>query len=152
MVISYSSLGSCQIELTTAQSQSQEDVDQLIEETWKRMQTEQKIMGATELLGQATSNAEVLRQNKAKIKETQLRLTYFEQTLGKLQIRKARLMQGDDPSRFAGGLPPQVSSLELPQLPYSHLKYRSLLKNMILHLVVTLVYQNKGCLAAILVC
>ena len=152
MVISFSSLRSCQIELTTAQSQSQEDVDHLIEETWKRMQTEQKIMGASQLLRQATSNANVLRQNEAKIRETQLRLTYFEETLGKLQNRKARLMQGDDPSRIPGGLPPQVSSLELPQLSYSHLQYRSLLKNMILHLVVTLVYQNKGCLAAVLVC
>src|SRR5258705_884451 len=120
MVILHSSLGSCQIELTTAQSQ---ELDQKIAETWRRVQTERKILEATQLLRQATSNQDVLRRNEAKIRETERSLAYFEETLRELQTRKTQLMQRDDPSRFPGG-PPHVSSFESPQPSDSQLNYQ----------------------------
>lgn len=88
------------------------------------MQTERKILEATHLLRQATSNQDVLRRNEAKIKETERSLTYFEETLRELQARKMQLMQRGDPSRFPGGTPPQVSSIESPQLLDTHLNYK----------------------------
>src|SRR5258708_2482056 len=112
MVSPCSSLGSCQIVLTTAQSQ---ELDLKIAETWKRVQTERKILEATHLLRQATSNQDVLRRNEAKIRETERSLAYFDETLRELQARKMQLMQRGDPSRFPGGTPPQVSSMESPQ-------------------------------------
>ena len=105
MVSPYSSIGSWQIEPITAQSQ---EIDQKIAETWRRVQTERKILEATQLLRQATSNQDVLRRNEAKIRETERSLAYFEETLRELQARKAQLMQRNDPSRFPGGAPPQV--------------------------------------------
>lgn len=87
--------------------QSQE-LDQKIAETWKHIQPERKILEATQLLRQATSNQDVLRRNEAKIRETERSLAYFEDTLRELQARKAQIMQRDDPSRFPGGSVPQV--------------------------------------------
>jgi type II secretory pathway component PulJ len=81
--------------------QSQE-LDQKIAETWKHIQTERKILEATQLLRQATSNQDVLRRNDAKIRETERSLAYFEDTLRELQERKR---QRDDPSRFPGEVP-----------------------------------------------
>jgi len=88
--------------------QSQE-LDQKIAETWKHIQTERKILEATQLLRQATTNQDVLRRNDAKIRETERSLAYFEDTLRELQARKAQHMQRDDPSRFPGPSAPQVS-------------------------------------------
>ncbi|KAF8195530.1 protein kinase C1 [Pholiota molesta] len=85
-----------------------QELDQKIAETWKHIQTERKILEATQLLRQATSNQDVLRRNEAKIRETERSLAYFEDTLGELQARKAQLIQRDDPSRFPGGTVPQV--------------------------------------------
>ena len=84
--------------------QSQE-LDQKIAETWKHIQTERKILEATQLLRQATSNQDVLRRNDAKIRETERSLAYFEDTLRELQERKR---QRDDPSRFPGAQVPEV--------------------------------------------
>jgi type II secretory pathway component PulJ len=100
--------------------QSQE-LDQKIAETWKHIQTERKILEATQLLRQATSNQDVLRRNDAKIRETERSLAYFEDTLRELQERKR---QRDDPSRFTGAQVPQVgqsiSTSCLSALIYSH--------------------------------
>ncbi|KAF9534539.1 protein kinase C1 [Crepidotus variabilis] len=85
-----------------------QELDQKIAETWKHIQTERKILEASQLLRQATSNQNVLKQNDAKIRETERSLAYFEETLRDLQSRKAQLTQRDDPSRFPGGQPPQV--------------------------------------------
>lgn len=98
--------------------QSQE-LDQKIAETWKHIQTERKILEATQLLRQATSNQDVLRRNEAKIRETERSLAYFEDTLGELQARKAQFIQRDDPSRFPGGPVPQVRPLSILFLCFS---------------------------------
>lgn len=62
-------------------------------------------MEATQQLRLATTNADVLRRNDAQIKAAERSLAYFEDTLRKLQARKA---QQDDPSRLSGVGPPQV--------------------------------------------
>ncbi|KAF8798875.1 protein kinase C1 [Phlegmacium glaucopus] len=82
-----------------------QELDQKIADTWKRIQTERKILEASQHLRQATSNQDVLRRNEAKIRETERSLAYFEDTLRQLQARKA---QQDDPSRSQGSSPPQV--------------------------------------------
>ncbi|PPQ67972.1 hypothetical protein CVT25_000452, partial [Psilocybe cyanescens] len=86
-----------------------QEIDQKIAETWKHIQTERKILEATQLLRQATSNQDVLRKNEIKIRDAERSLAYFEDTLRELQARKAQLAQRDDPSRFQGSLP-QVPS------------------------------------------
>lgn len=90
--------------------QSNAELDQKIADTWKHIQTERKILEATQLLRQATTNQDVLRRNEAKIRETERSLAYFEDTLRELQARKAQQMQRDDPSRFTGSSTPQVSA------------------------------------------
>ncbi|CAA7261465.1 unnamed protein product [Cyclocybe aegerita] len=86
-----------------------QELDQKIQETWKHIQTERKILEATQLLRQATSNQDVLRRNEAKIRETERSLAYFEDTLRELQARKA---QRGDPSRPSGPPGPQVPPKE----------------------------------------
>ena len=46
------------------------ELDSKIQEVYKRIQTERKILEASQLLRQATPNPDVLRRNEAKIKET----------------------------------------------------------------------------------
>lgn len=91
---------------------SNAELDQKIADTWKHIQTERKILEATQLLRQATTNQDVLRRNEAKIRETERSLAYFEDTLRELQARKAQQMQRDDPSRFPGSSTPQVPPKE----------------------------------------
>lgn len=91
---------------------SNAELDQKIADTWKHIQTERKILEATQLLRQATTNQDVLRRNEAKIRETERSLAYFEDTLRELQARKAQQMQRDDPSRFTGSSTPQVPPKE----------------------------------------
>ena len=80
-------------------------MDAKIQEVYKRIQTERKILEASRLLSQATPNQEVLRRNELKIKETERSLSYFESTLKELQSRKLQ-QSGHDPSRLGGsGLP-----------------------------------------------
>jgi hypothetical protein len=78
-------------------------LDTKIQDVYKRIQTERKVLEASQLLRQATTNQDVLRRNDAKIKEAERSLSYFEDTLRELQARK---MQLSDPSR-AG---PQLNS------------------------------------------
>lgn len=99
-----------QISLIIIQFQGHE-LDQKIQEVYKHIQTERKILEASQLLGRATANQDVLGRNAAKIRETEKNLAYYEQTLRELQVRKLQLQQQpprDDPSR-SGGMPsPQV--------------------------------------------
>ena len=74
-------------------------MDQKIQEVYKRIQTERKILEATQILRQATPNPDVLRMNEAKIKETERSLLYFENTLKELQSRKLHLAGRDDHTR-----------------------------------------------------
>jgi hypothetical protein len=71
-------------------------LDTKIQDVYKRIQTERKVLEASQLLRQATTNQDVLRRNDAKIKEAERSLSYFEDTLRELQARK---MQLSDPSR-----------------------------------------------------
>jgi len=81
-------------------------LDAKIQDVYKRIQTERKVLEASQLLRQATTNQDVLRRNDAKIKEAERSLSYFEDTLRELQARK---MQLSDPSR-PGASPQPVSS------------------------------------------
>lgn len=82
-----------------------QDLDTKIQDIYKRIQTERKVLEASQLLRQATTNQDVLRRNDAKIKEAERSLSYFEDTLRELQARK---MQLSDPSR--SGASPQPNS------------------------------------------
>ncbi|KAI0926894.1 hypothetical protein AcV5_007571 [Taiwanofungus camphoratus] len=75
------------------------ELDQKIQDVYKRMQTERKLLEASKLLSQATTNPDVLRQNDAKIREAERSLSYFEDTLRELQARKMMQVQRDDQSR-----------------------------------------------------
>ena len=90
------------------------ELDSKIQEVYKRIQTERKILEASRLLSQATPNQDVLRRNEAKIKETERSLSYFESTLKELQARKLQLENRDDTSKSGLGLP---TSPRLGQYP-----------------------------------
>ncbi|KAK2459676.1 hypothetical protein APHAL10511_008321 [Amanita phalloides] len=84
-----------------------QDLDQKIQDVYRHIQTERKILEASQLLRQATTNQDVLRKNEAKIRETERSLSYFEDTLRELQALK--LQQGQqDPARSGGSSSPQV--------------------------------------------
>ena len=87
-----------------------QDLDTKIQDIYKRIQTERKVLEASQLLRQATTNQDVLRRNDAKIKEAERSLSYFEDTLRELQARK---MQLSDPSR--SGASPQPNSSPVPR-------------------------------------
>lgn len=78
------------------------ELDQKIQDVYKRIQTERKVLEASQLLRQATTNPDVLRRNDAKIREAERSLSYFEDTLRELQSRKMAQAQRDDPSRSGG--------------------------------------------------
>ena len=102
-----------------------ENIDQKIQEVYKHIQKERKILEASQLLRRATQNQDVLSRNEAKIRETERSLSYFEETLRELQARKNELANGRDRSRSDGTPAPQVrgraslsnSSLILLQVP-----------------------------------
>jgi muconolactone delta-isomerase len=95
---------------TSFVSKAAQELDQKIQEVYRRIQTERKILEATQILRQATPNPDVLRMNDAKIKETERSLLYFENTLKELQARKLQLAERDDPSRS-----PPSGALNLPR-------------------------------------
>ena len=94
-------------------TQSQ-DLDTKIQDIYKRIQTERKVLEASQLLRQATTNQDVLRRNDAKIKEAERSLSYFEDTLRELQARK---MQLSDPSRSGASPQPNSSPVLRPFQP-----------------------------------
>ncbi|KAK7469411.1 Serine/threonine kinase [Stygiomarasmius scandens] len=83
------------------------ELDQKIQEVYKHIQTERKILEATQLIRQATNNQDVLRRNDAKIRETERSLSYFEDTLRELQARKLQQSQNES-GRSGGPASPQV--------------------------------------------
>ncbi|KAI0754912.1 hypothetical protein C8Q80DRAFT_1216700 [Daedaleopsis nitida] len=93
------------------------ELDQKIQDVYKRIETERKMLEASRLIRQATSNPDVLRKNDAKIREAERSLSYFEDTLRELQSRKMAQQRGDDHARSSstsssqGGLPqsPRIS-------------------------------------------
>ncbi|GLB38534.1 putative protein kinase c [Lyophyllum shimeji] len=87
------------------------ELDQKIQEVYKHIQTERKILEATQLMRQATTNQDVLRRNEAKIRETERSLSYFQDTLRELQARK--LQQSQQDQRQAGSSSPQVPAKDI---------------------------------------
>ncbi|KAI0657364.1 hypothetical protein C8Q70DRAFT_935034 [Cubamyces menziesii] len=74
------------------------ELDQKIQDVYKRIETERKFLEASKLIRQATNNPDVLRKNDAKIREAERSLSYFEATLRELHSRKM-MQQRDDHSR-----------------------------------------------------
>lgn len=85
-----------------------QDLDQKIQEVYRHIHTERKILEASQLLRQATTNQDVLRKNDAKIRETERSLSYFEDTLRELQALKLQQQQGQDPTHPGDPQSPQV--------------------------------------------
>ncbi|KXN88120.1 Protein kinase C-like protein, partial [Leucoagaricus sp. SymC.cos] len=93
------------------------ELDQKIQEVYRHIQTERKILEASQLLGRATANQDVVKGTVNKIKESERNLAYYEQTLHELQAWKSQLQQQprDDATR-SGGLPsPQVPPKDFDQ-------------------------------------
>jgi hypothetical protein len=90
----------CTITEFTLQSH---ELDQKIQDVYKRIQTERKILEGSQLMRQATKNPDVLRRNDAQIREAERGLSYFENTLRDLQAKKLQLSQGHDPLRSGSG-------------------------------------------------
>lgn len=83
------------------------ELDQKIQDVYKRIQTERKVLEASRILSQATTNPDVLRRNDAAIREAERSLSYFEDTLRELQSRKMMQAQRADHSR-SGSMGSQV--------------------------------------------
>ena len=90
-----------------------QDLDTKIQDVYKRIQTERKVLEASQLLRQATTNQDVLRRNDAKIKEAERSLSYFQDTLRELQARK---MQLSDPRSGASPRPNSSPVLQQYQM------------------------------------
>lgn len=88
------------------------ELDQKIQDVYKRIQTERRVLEASQSLRQATTNPEVLRRNDATIREAERSLHYFEDTLRELQSRKLMQTQHGDHSR-SGSMASQVRLLLL---------------------------------------
>ncbi|KAJ7202787.1 protein kinase C1 [Mycena pura] len=90
------------------------ELDQKIQDVYKHIATERKILEASQLLRQATTNPDVLRRNDAKIRETERSLSYFEQTLRELQARKMQQSQPDNAGSSMPQLPPKSGRVPPP--------------------------------------
>ena len=86
------------------------------------MQTERRVLEASQFLRQATTNQDVLRKNEAKIREAESALSYFEETLRELQARK---MQLADSSRSPGSPNPNLSPTMRPTQPGARDRFSS---------------------------
>ncbi|PFH53390.1 hypothetical protein AMATHDRAFT_55336 [Amanita thiersii Skay4041] len=84
-----------------------QELDQKIQEVYKHINTERKILEASRLLRQATNNQDVLRRNEAKIRETERSLSYFEDTLRELQARKMQQQAQVESTHPAPQVPPK---------------------------------------------
>lgn len=78
------------------------ELDQKIQDVYKRIQTERKVLEAAQLLRQATNNPGVLRDTDVKIREGERNISYFEDTLRELHARKSQQSQREDQSRSGG--------------------------------------------------
>jgi len=85
-------------------------LDQKIQDVYKRIQTERKVIEASRILLQATTNPDVLRGTESKIREAERSLSYFEDTLRELQSRKMMQAQRDDQSRSGSPGPAQAGA------------------------------------------
>ena len=91
------------------------ELDQKIQDVYKRIQTERKVLEASRILSQATTNPDVLRRNDAAIREAERSISYFEETLRELQSRKMMQAQRTDHSR-SGSMVSQVrTTIPIPR-------------------------------------
>jgi len=85
------------------------ELDEKIQDIYKRIQTERKVIEASEMMRLATNNQDVIRRTDTQIRAAQRSLSYFESTLRELQNRKVQSLQGDGrqggPSGYQGGSP-----------------------------------------------
>ena len=89
------------------------ELDQKIQDVYKRIQTERKVLEASRILSQATTNPDVLRKNDAAIREAERSISYFEGLLRELQARKMQQGQPGDHS-ISGSYASQVRTLYDP--------------------------------------
>ncbi|KAG6840793.1 hypothetical protein C0991_004265 [Blastosporella zonata] len=85
-----------------------QELDQKIQEVYKHIATERKILEGIQSMRSATNNQDVLRRNEAKFRESERSLAYFQDTLRELQARK--LQQSQQDQRQPGTSSPQVPS------------------------------------------
>ncbi|CCM01893.1 uncharacterized protein FIBRA_03964 [Fibroporia radiculosa] len=71
------------------------ELDQKIQDVYKRIQTERNVLDGLKRFRQATTNPDVLRGTDAKFREAERSLSYFEDTLRQLQARKMMLARDD---------------------------------------------------------
>lgn len=90
------------------------ELDGKIQDVYKRIQTERKVIEASEMMRQATNNQDVIRRTDTQIRAAQRSLSYFEATLRELQSRK---QQGDVGRQGSTSTLYQGSSSGLPTSP-----------------------------------
>ncbi|KIJ54841.1 hypothetical protein M422DRAFT_24731 [Sphaerobolus stellatus SS14] len=71
------------------------EIDEKIQDIYKRIQTERKVIEASEMMRLATSNQDVIRRTDTQIRAAQRSLSYFETTLRELQTRKLQSQQAE---------------------------------------------------------
>jgi classical protein kinase C alpha type len=92
------------------------ELDGKIQDVYKRIQTERKVIEASEMMRQATNNQDVIRRTDTQIRAAQRSLSYFEATLRELQSRKQQT-QGDGGRQGSTSTLYQGSSGGLPTNP-----------------------------------
>ncbi|CDO75330.1 hypothetical protein BN946_scf184848.g7 [Trametes cinnabarina] len=97
------------------QSSQAHELDQKIQDVYKRIETERKFLEASKLIRQATNNPDVLRKNDAKIREAERSLSYFEDTLRELHSRKM-MQQREDHSRSSSASSNQPGYPQSPRM------------------------------------
>ncbi|KIY46572.1 hypothetical protein FISHEDRAFT_66415 [Fistulina hepatica ATCC 64428] len=97
------------------------ELDQKIQDVHKHIQTERKILEASQLLRLATSNQDVLKRNEAKIRETERSLSYFEDTLRELQARKMQQDRARSDSSPSPMVPPKDAPLPVTPRKFTNL-------------------------------
>ncbi|KAG8862446.1 Serine/threonine kinase [Tulasnella sp. 330] len=78
---------------------SSQDIDQKIQDVYKKMQAERGVIQASERMRQATGNQDVIRTLDRKIREAEESISYFQETLQQLQGKKVQMERRD-----SGGL------------------------------------------------
>jgi classical protein kinase C alpha type len=93
-----------------------QELDGKIQDVYKRIQTERKVIEASEMMRQATNNQDVIRRTDNQIRVAQRSLSYFEATLRQLQSRKQSTL-GDGGRQGSPSTPYQGPSSGFPMHP-----------------------------------
>ena len=112
-----------------------QELDQKIQDVYKRIQTERKVLEASRILSQATTNPDVLRRNDAAIREAERSISYFEGLMKELQFRKQQQGQRDDHSR-SQSFPSQVRGLHYLIMRVSNRAFRRFLHSLVARLAI----------------